>query len=71
MEHEQPEDIKPLRPQTEAELCAAIRDSLIVKSDSGYFLRLAGHEDIIYTDWWDAVEALEETLGLRPFTFDV
>ena len=62
---------KPMRPQTEVELLASVRDSLILCEDSGFRIRISGHEQTLYSDWYDALEALEELLELRPFTFDV
>lgn len=62
--------IKPLQPLTEEEVISAVRNSLITKTRTGYSLRIKGWDDLSYPDWHDAVEALEEALGLRPFTLD-
>lgn len=62
--------IKPLQPLTEQEVIAAVRNSLIVRNRTGYSLKITGWEELCYTDWHDAVEALEEALELRPFTLD-
>lgn len=62
---------KPLRPQSEVEVLSSVRDGLIVSDDTGHWIRICGHEMVLYTDWYDAIEALEEILKVRPFTFDV
>lgn len=61
-----------LRPQTEIETLAQVRDSLIhCRKDGNYSLKIAGQTRFIYQEWEEAVEKLEEILGLRPFTFHV
>ena len=61
-----------LRSLTEIETLAQVRDSLIhCRKDGYYTLKIAGHARIVYQEWDEAVEKLEEILGLRPFTLDV
>jgi hypothetical protein len=60
-----------LRSLSEQQTIAQVRDSLILIEDGNYRLRIAGHSDVVYTDWYKAVQKLEELLDLRPFTFDV
>lgn len=61
---------QPLSPLTFEQIISSIRDSLIKKTGRNYSLRISGCETEIYGCKTDAVDRLEEVLGLRPMIFD-